>query len=60
MGNKRWQVIMTPQRVKNYATEDLMDNEGTDNSVYKFKRMIIRMFQEFKDNIKIQEIPRSI
>jgi hypothetical protein len=44
MGNKRWKGNMTPQRGKNYTTEDLMDNEGSDNSVYKIKRMLIKMF----------------
>jgi hypothetical protein len=62
---------MTLQKVNNHTTEDLVDSEGNETSVSKFKRMMslssnssttknkqrrmtIRIFKEFKENIQKQ------
>jgi hypothetical protein len=51
MRNKRMQGNMTPQKINNHTKEDLMDSEGDETSVSKFKRKIIRMSKVFKEDI---------
>jgi hypothetical protein len=51
MGNRRRQGNTTLQKV-NYTIEDLI--EGNETSISKFKRMIITMFEEFKEDIQNQ------
>jgi hypothetical protein len=43
---------MTLRKVNNHTIEDLMDSEGDEISVFKFKRMM--MFKEFKEDIQKQ------
>lgn len=46
---------MTLQKVNNHPIENLVDSEGDENSDSEFKRMMIRMFNEFKDNTKTRQ-----
>jgi hypothetical protein len=38
---------------------DLVESEGEESSVADIRRMIIRMFNEFKEDIEKQRIPRE-
>jgi hypothetical protein len=48
---KRRQKNMTPQKTSNNTTEDLVESEGDESPVADVKRMMIRMFNELKENI---------
>jgi hypothetical protein len=45
---------LTHDNVKNQTTKKLMDSEGNETSMYKFKRMIIRNINEIKKDMKKQ------
>jgi hypothetical protein len=51
MGNRRMQGNKIPQNINNH-TEDLICSERNETSVSKFKRMMIRMFKAFKEDIQ--------
>jgi hypothetical protein len=53
MRNRR-QENMTPQKVNNSTIEDLMDSEGDVTSVFTFKRIMIRISMELKEDIQKQ------
>jgi CRISPR/Cas system CMR-associated protein Cmr5 small subunit len=55
MRNLKRQGNMTHQKVNNHPIENLVDSEGDENSDSEFKRMMIRMFNEFKDNTKTRQ-----
>jgi hypothetical protein len=60
MGNRRRQGNMTPQKVNNHTIEDLMSSEGDENSVSRFKRMMIRMFKEFKEDTQKENMDKKV
>jgi hypothetical protein len=45
---------MTPQKVNNHTMEDLLDSEGDKFSVTKVRRMMIRKFNELKEDLQKQ------
>jgi hypothetical protein len=51
MRNRRRHGNMTPQEVNN-TIEDLMDSEGEETSVSKFKSMMIRCLRSLKRTYK--------
>jgi hypothetical protein len=53
---------MTPQKVSNHTTKDLMNSEGDKASVCEHKRIMIKMPKEFKGNMQkqVKKIPENI
>jgi hypothetical protein len=51
MGNRRKQRNVN---VNNHTREELMDSKGNETSVFKFKRMVIIKFKDFKTDIQKQ------
>jgi molybdenum-dependent DNA-binding transcriptional regulator ModE len=45
---------MTLQKANNHTIEDLVDSEGDESSVAEVRRMMIRMFNELKEDIQKQ------
>jgi hypothetical protein len=45
---------MTPQNSKTNTTEDLIEREGTESSVTVLRRMMIRIFNNHKEDIQKQ------
>jgi hypothetical protein len=43
---------MTPQKAHNHTIEDLVDSEGEESPVTEVRRMMIRMFNELKVELK--------
>jgi TnpA family transposase len=43
---------MTPQKTNNNIIEDLVDSEGDESLVADFKRMLISLFNERKEDIQ--------
>jgi hypothetical protein len=51
-GIKRMKGNKTSQNNNNNLIEDLMESEGDETPVADVKRMIIRMFNEFKEKLE--------
>jgi hypothetical protein len=43
---------MTPQKAHNHTIEDLVDSDGDESSFAQVRRMMIRMFNELKVELK--------
>jgi hypothetical protein len=52
MGGKRKQGNMTPQKTDNNIIEDLVKSERDESPVTYFRRTMIRMFNELKEELK--------
>jgi hypothetical protein len=50
MGNRKIQEIVTPPKVSNHTTKNLMDNERDETSISKLKMIMIRMVKEIKED----------
>jgi hypothetical protein len=42
---------MTPQKTNSNLTEDLVESEGDESTVANVRIMVIRMFNEFKEEL---------
>jgi hypothetical protein len=49
---KRKQWNMAPQKTNNNIVEDLVESEGDESPVADIKRMVIRMFNELREELK--------
>jgi hypothetical protein len=54
MQNKRRQGNMTPQKDNDHKIGDLVDSEMDDSSVAEVRRMMIKVFNQLKENIHKQ------
>jgi hypothetical protein len=45
---------MTPQKANNITTKDLVDSEGEESPAAEFRRIMVRIFDEFTKHIQIQ------
>jgi hypothetical protein len=54
IGRKRRQENTTPQKSNNNIIEDLIKSEGDESPVADVRRMIIRMFNELKEELKAE------
>jgi predicted ester cyclase len=52
MGKKRRKGNTTPQKPNNHTIKDLVESEGDKSSVAAFRKMMIRMFNELKEEHK--------
>jgi hypothetical protein len=52
MGRKRRQENMSPQKAKNNIIKNLMECKGDESPVADFKRMMKRMFDEAKEELR--------
>jgi hypothetical protein len=43
---------MTPQKVKNHTTKDLVDSEGDETSISEFKRIMTKKIKEIKEDMQ--------
>jgi hypothetical protein len=51
-GKKRRQENRTLQKANNITVENLVESEEEESSVADIRRMMIRMFNEFKEDIQ--------
>jgi hypothetical protein len=51
-GKKRRQRNMTPQKANDNTIEDLVDSEGEEPPVSEVRRMMMRMFNKLKEELK--------
>jgi hypothetical protein len=52
MRNKIRQGNMTPQKVNNHTIENLVDSKGDKSPIAEVRRMMIRIFNELKTELK--------
>jgi hypothetical protein len=43
---------MTPQKAKNHTLENLVESEGDDSLVAEVRRMMIKMFNNLKEEFR--------